>query len=189
MPLLDSFLLAIGLSLDSFAASAHCGSACRERGLPAALRAALPVSFSFGLFQSAMPVLGWAAGAAARGAVAGVDHWVAFFLLAAVGVKAIASAGSEKTMSAPALSTREIIALSLATSVDAFAVGISLAFTGIPPALTIALIGLTTFALSLAGFLFGKRLRGALGNGVAVFGGILLIGIGLKILLEHLAAA
>lgn len=196
-------LLGVALSMDAFAVSICSGLAIRRLQLHHALR----IAFWFGAFQAVMPVVGWLAGVGFRSLIAGIDHWVAFGLLAVVGGKMVVEAarggpaacardpqeaasvgdateGKEPTDS---LDTATLLILALATSLDALAVGFSLSLlqtTIIVPAL---IIGLVTFAICFAGVYLGDRLGACFGKWMILAGGLILIGIGLKILLEHQA--
>ncbi len=187
----DLLLLAIGLAMDAFAVSVSCGFAFPRREHAGALRIAL----SFGLFQAFMPVLGWAAGLSVRQQIEAWDHWVAFGLLSLIGIKmireAIASYRQEGTMSVPDAMT--LLALSVATSVDALAVGLSLSFLQVDIATPALIIGIVTFFMSFAGIVLGfeleNHLRGRWKRNIQVVGGLILLGIGVRILFEHTLGA
>lgn len=179
-------LLALALAVDAFVVALGVGLA---RGR-LSRRQEFRMAFHFGLFQFIMPVLGWAAGRSVAAVIQAYDHWVAFALLAFVGGRMVieGAARREANPSRTKDATRgvELILLSVATSLDALAAGLSFAALGmrvIGPAL---LIGGVAMALSYAGIRSGPRLGRALGRGTEIFGGIVLIGIGVKILLEHL---
>jgi putative Mn2+ efflux pump MntP len=138
-----------------------------------------------------MPILGWSAGLAIQHRIAAYDHWIAFSLLAWVGGRMIHEALREKDeKDVPADPTRgmSLVMLSIATSIDALAVGFSLAMLGIDIWMPAAVIGLVAGVLTVFGMLLGRRISGSWGPRVEVLGGLVLIAIGLKILLEHTLA-
>ncbi len=154
----------------------------------ARLAHALKVAAFFGVFQTAMPVIGWFAGEAMKGFITGVDHWIAFGLLGIIGLKMIHEAfGADTEEKKNILETRTLIMLSIATSIDALVVGITLNLINIPFILSIGIIGLVTFIICFLGFLFGGYLGASFGKKVEVLGGLVLISIGARILIEHLA--
>ncbi len=178
-------LLALGLSMDALAASV--ASTKRIAGGP--LRRALSLGVVFGLFQAAMPLLGYGIGAKLGPLAQRWDHWIAFVLLAGIGGKMLFDAirgGDEAEDGAPSerASLVVLLALGLATSIDAFAVGITLPMLHAPFVLSIVTIGVTTFVLSAAGSLAAKRVTSA--KAFEVLGGLVLVGLGGKILVEHL---
>ncbi len=180
-----AMVMALGLAMDCFAVSVSRGvSTSKHR-----LKNALALAVSFGAFQALMPLLGWQIGLRLVDLVSGVDHWIAFGLLAAVGAKMIyESRKVEGERSCKPLDVRLLLILSVATSIDAFAVGLSIAFTGVSIATAVLLIGAVSFVLSFAGFYIGCRLGRLCGSRAEFFGGLLLISIGLKILIEHVLA-
>jgi putative Mn2+ efflux pump MntP len=186
MDLPSILLLAVGLSLDALAVSLCSGLAVPRVRLSHALKMA---SF-FGGFQMLMPVLGWFAGYGLRRFITGVDHWIAFGLLLLVGGRMIYEALHEDSCEARPDPFRwaTLFALAVATSIDALAVGVTLSFLTTSLVVPVAIIGAVTFALSFGGVLAGRRIGGVLGNKVEIAGGVILIGIGLKILIEHLVA-
>ncbi len=148
---------------------------------------ALKLGISFGLFQAFMPILGWLAGISIIDFISGFDHWIAFGLLCLVGGRMIYEStkkGSEKLINSLSIST--LLILSVATSIDALAVGMSLSFLNVAIVTPAIIIGLVTFSLSFIGVYFGKHFGHVLGNKIEILGGIILITIGLRILLEHM---
>jgi putative Mn2+ efflux pump MntP len=144
--------------------------------------------FHFGLFQALMPICGWLAGVSLRSRIEAVDHWIAFSLLSCVGGKMLWDAlHKDEEDTAPADPTRglSLVMLSIATSIDALAIGLSLAVLGINIWTPALIIGLTAGALTVAGMMLGRRLGSLWGFRVEVAGGLLLILIGVKILCEH----
>ena len=142
----------------------------------------------FGGFQMLMPAIGWLVGLSFRDIIMGVDHWIAFGLLAFIGLKMIYdSLGKEKEQKDEQLRLHSILILAVATSIDALMVGLSFAFLNTSSILEpIIVIGLITFILSVSGFFFGCGLGRVFGNKIKIVGGLILIAIGLRILLEHI---
>lgn len=178
-------VLSLSMSADAFAAAVGRGAVQRPT-FSASVRAGLV----FGVIETLTPLIGWAIGLAAAGFVQSIDHWIAFGLLAVVGGKMVWEAArrdpNEVEADLPRTGMLALIATAVGTSIDAAAVGVSLAFLG-ANILVIALsIGLTTFVLATIGMLIGRAAGARLGSIVELIGGLLLIGLGLKILLEHL---
>lgn len=175
------FLIGVGLSMDAFAASICKGLAMgRIRWRQGAVIALL-----FGGFQALMPLLGWALGRQFEGYITSIDHWIAFLLLGWIGGKMIWDAFHPEEESG-GFDLRELLALSVATSIDAMAVGVTFAFLKVTILPAVTIIGCTTCILSLAGVCIGQKFGGALKSKAALAGGVILCFIGLKILLEHL---
>lgn len=178
--------IAIGLAMDAFAVSIVTGSVYRELHVRHALRMAL----FFGAFQAAMPIVGSLAGLGLREHIAAYDHWIAFGLLAFVGGKMIyesfAIEAAEKNLDPSNLTV--LLSLSVATSIDALAVGVTLSLLVTSILLAVALIGVVTFGLSYAGVAIGKRFGHFFESRIEIAGGLILIAIGLKVLVTHLAA-
>jgi len=169
--------------MDAFAVSLSAGASGRARGKRAAFR----LSFHFGLFQFMMPVIGWYAGTRLADFVGAVDHWIAFGLLIWVGGRMIRSGfrGSESVAGDPSRGMT-LVALSLATSIDALAVGLSLAMLRVAIWQPSVLIGLITAGLSLIGLRLGDLLGHRFGHRMELAGGVLLVLIGLRILVGDL---
>lgn len=188
MGLLELFLIAVGLSMDAFAV-AVCKGLCMKR-LDA--RQALVIALFFGGFQGLMPLVGWVLGTQFERYITPVDHWIAFGLLVLIGGKMLWDAlheDGEEALACPAdgkLDLRELTMLAIATSIDALAVGITFAFLRVDIAVSVGLIGATTFALSLVGVAVGHRFGARYEKTATIVGGVVLILIGTKILLEHL---
>ncbi len=178
-------LIAVGLSMDAFAVSISSGLNLDRFRLGYALK----IAIFFGGFQAVMPIVGFAAGLSVRDFIAGIDHWIAFALLAFIGAKMIFDAlfGRKGVPRTNGHSLATLLALSVATSIDALAVGISFSFLDIGIVLPACIIGIITFLISLAGVVIGRKAGNRLESKAEVLGGIILIGIGLKILLEHLS--
>ncbi len=176
--------IAIALAMDAFAVALAAGLT-----LPKLTKRHLfRFGFHFGLFQALMPILGWLAGISVREKIEAYDHWIAFTLLFLVGAKMLKDAFSdetdEETYKDPTRGL-SLVMLSIATSIDALAIGLSLAVLGVTIWAPALVIGLTASILTLIGMLLGRRLGQAWGTRVEVFGGLLLIVIGSKILIEH----
>ncbi len=187
MGIVELLLIAVGLSMDAFAV-AVCKGLCMKR-LDA--RQAVVIALFFGGFQGLMPLAGWALGTQFERYITPVDHWIAFALLAVIGSKMLWDSfredGGEVSCSVDGkLDLRELTMLAVATSIDALAVGITFAFLKVDIVSSVAAIGVVTFALSLVGVAVGHRFGARYEKAATVTGGIVLILIGLKILLEHL---
>ena len=188
MPFWTIFLIAIGLAMDCFAVSLGVGTAGTANGPRPIFR----LFFHFGLFQAGMTLLGWLAGKTVVNYIASVDHWVAFGLLAFVGVRMIRGglqkAGEEAQVDSLADPSRglTLVILSIATSIDALAVGLSLALLDVNVVGAALLIGGVTCMLSIAGLLLGNQLGLRFGKSMEVVGGVILLGIGLRVLITHL---
>lgn len=190
MPIAAIFLLSISMSVDAFAVAVGRGTTLNR----ARIGQALHTGVIFGVVEAITPFLGWSAGIAANDWVAHFDHWLAFLLLAAVGLHMIYGAfhGDEGDRSQIGTSFPVLVATALGTSLDAMAVGLSLAFIGVDLAgivlISIA-IGFATFMMSTAGILLGGVIGARFGKLAEVAAGIVLLGIGTTILWEHLSAA
>lgn len=180
----EVFMIAVGLAMDAFAVCVAAAASGRAKGGRAAFR----LSFHFGLFQFLMPVLGWFVGVETETYIAAGDHWVAFALLSWVGIRMILSGTGNSTEFQARDPSRgmTLVMLSVATSIDAFAVGFSLALLQISIWFPSVVIGVVTAFLSLLGVQLGGRLGTKFGKKTEVFGGLTLILIGLRILISHL---
>ena len=177
--------IGIGLAMDAFAVSVVSGSIYRQLHISHALRMAL----FFGGFQALMPLLGWFAGDKLSGYLASFDHWVAFGLLSAIGGKMIYEAFKLKEVESKPpdpSSLAVLLTLSIATSIDALAVGITLTLVTQSIVEAVLTIGLITFVISYIGWQIGKRAGHFFENKIEVLGGLILIVIGFKILFGHL---
>ena len=181
MSLFELILIAVGLSMDAFAVSICKGLSLKElKPKHAAL-----VGLYFGGFQALMPVLGWLLGYRFEHFITSIDHWIAFVLLTAIGVGMIREAKKAEELDDD-LSFRTMLLLAIATSIDALAVGITFAFLSVRILPAAGLIGLTTFLLSALGVYIGHVFGLKYKAKAELAGGVILIFIGLKILLEHL---
>lgn len=182
----ELFLVAVGLSADAFSVSVCKGLNMRKLNL----KHAYIISLFFGIFQAVMPLLGYLLGTGFSKYIERFDHWTAFVLLAFIGGKMVIEAIREKNSGnnekTDTLKISELTVLSIATSIDALAVGITFAFLKVNILPSVLLIGVTTFALSLGGVLLGNRFGAKYKNKAEIAGGTILVLIGLKILLEHL---
>ncbi len=189
MNITSTILLAIAMSTDAFAAAVGKGAALQKPHWREALR----TGFIFGVIEGLTPIIGWWLGSAAASYVRDWDHWIAFFLLAALGLHMIYAGLKNSPETAAPKPDRHgfwLLALTgLATSIDAMAVGVGLAFLNVNIFPIAAAIGLTTFLFVTAGVMLGRVLGVLAGKRAEIFGGILLIGIGSAILHEHLQAA
>ncbi len=181
---LELFLTGVGLSMDAFAVAMCKG--LRMRTLDR--KRALLVGLFFGGFQALMPLIGWLLGRQFEHLITNIDHWVVFALLGFIGGKMIFDAlhGGEEEDCSDSFSLKELTLMALATSIDALAVGISFAFLQVEIFSAIATIGVTTFVLSIIGVVIGCRFGVKYRTKATLAGGIILILIGIKILLEHL---
>lgn len=183
MSVLEIILMALGLAMDAFAVSLAASTA----GHASNRRAAFRLAFHFGLFQFLMPVLGWALGASIQRYLETLNDWVAFGLLVFVGGHMVWAGIHPDTQTQNGDPTRGIrlIMLSTATSLDALAVGLSLALTGVSVWYPSLIIGLITSGMCLIAISLGNRLRNNFSRWATVAGGMVLILIGLRIVLEH----
>jgi putative Mn2+ efflux pump MntP len=186
MGFLELFLIAGGLSMDAFAVALCKGLNMRKLNY----RNAALIAIFFGGFQAIMPLIGWFLGSQFSSYISSIDHWIAFVLLAFVGGKmffeGIQNKDEDDCGCEEALDLKELLALSVATSIDALAVGISFAFLEVKIYFACLLIGITTFSLSFAGVAIGNRFGNKFEKKAEIAGGVVLVLIGIKILLEHL---
>jgi putative Mn2+ efflux pump MntP len=185
MQLTDLFFIALGLSMDAFAVAACKGLAMR-RVTPAK---ALVVGLWFGAFQAVMPAAGYFAGRLFAGYITTFDHWIAFLLLAIIGGKMIwESRKADEALPGeePRLTVRVMLPLALATSIDALAAGVTFAFVQVQITPAVAFIGTTTLLLSMLGVAFGRMAGAKLKRRAELLGGVILVFMGLRVLLEHL---
>jgi len=184
MELFTIIIIAVGLAMDAFAISVVSGSAYKQLKLRHSLR----IAIFFGGFQAFMPLIGSLAGLSIKEYTAGFDHWIAFGLLSAVGAKMI----YESFKISPAEQTFDpsnifvLLVLSVATSIDALAVGITLSLITSSVIVAVIIIGIVTFVLSYLGVFIGKKVGHFFENKIEALGGLVLIGLGVKILFGHL---
>ncbi len=186
MDMISLLALAAALAMDAFAVSLAAGAVL----CPVTYRHCFRLGFHFGLFQGLMPIVGWLAGRSVQRYILAWNSWIAFGLLVFLGLHMIHGAMADGQDDKPATDPSRgltLVALSIATSIDALAVGLTLAMIGVTiwlPALVIALVALV---FSVVGVLLGNRIGAVWGSRVEVLGGLVLIGIGVKILFQHLA--
>lgn len=186
MQLIDILMIAVGLAMDAFAVAMAVGLHLSRRG-KMSLRQYFRLSFHFGLFQFLMPVVGWLGGMTIHRYIAPFDHWVAFALLTYIGLKLIREGGrTEEYERDDPTRGMSLVVLSVATSIDALATGLSLAFLSQGIIYPAVIIGIVAALFTLAGLFLGKGFGQRWHGRVALVGGLILIGIGVKILLEHL---
>ena len=177
-----TILIALGLAMDSFSVSITRGFSSTKTRI---FIEALKTGFFFGLFQGIMPIIGWLAGLSLIELISGFDHWIAFGLLVFIGVRMIYESVSRDSKQVVSSSSfKVLIMLSIATSIDALAVGLSLSFLDTSIVTPAIIIGIITFFLSFLGVYVGKKFGGYFEK-IGVLGGIILIVIGLRILIEH----
>jgi putative Mn2+ efflux pump MntP len=183
--LLAVIAIAVGLAMDTFAVSIVTGAAYKQLHIRHALR----MAGFFGGFQAFMPVVGYLAGLTVRQYVSNYDHWIAFGILATVGLKMIYESfkiKEERNTPNPS-NLAVVLVLAVATSIDALAVGITLSLITHAIALAVIIIGVVTFGLSFAGVYIGKKFGHFFEGGIEIVGGLVLIGLGIKIVLQHVA--
>ncbi len=184
---LSIMLVALGLSADCFAVALGGGISDRTLSWPKWTRVAL----SFGVFQALMPLIGWLAGRTIVNIIADYDHWLALGLLGFVGGKMIFEAfHHHETQKETKDMSRgwTLVTLSVATSIDALAIGLSFAFLDVNIVLAAALIGVTAFAITIVGFVAGRKAGEVIGKRAELIGGLILVAIGLRILVSHLTS-
>lgn len=186
--ILEILFIGVGLAMDAFAVAVCKGLAMRKVNK----KQALIIGLFFGGFQALMPFIGWVLGIRFQSYITSVDHWVAFILLGIIGGKMIWEALSDKEEEIPdekmdqELDLKEMLVLAIATSIDALAVGITFAFLQYPIVEAISIIGVVTLIISIAGVYIGNFFGVRYKKRAELAGGIILVLIGLKILLEHL---
>jgi putative Mn2+ efflux pump MntP len=184
MGFISLLLIAISLSFDTFAVSISTGIAVRQIKFFEAVKIASTLAF----FQSIMPYIGWFAASSIQTEIQDYDHWIAFILLFLLGSKMIYDnlKHAENVQTFNPYKTSVLISMGIATSIDALVVGITFGFLNLNIYWSVMIIGIVTFFASMLGMLFGKQIGSFFDKKVEIFGGFLLILIGLKILIEHL---
>lgn len=184
MSLLELFIIAIGLSMDAFAVSICKGLAMEK----ATLRKATVVGLYFGIFQAGMPLIGYLVGSQFAELIEAFDHWIAFVLLGFIGGKMMYESFQEGDAppDAASIGWRKMLPLAVATSIDALAVGISFALLNVDIVPAVSLIGVATLVISMAGVKIGNVFGGKFQSKAEFAGGVILVLIGVKILLEHM---
>lgn len=185
MDFITLLLLAIGLCFDTFAVSVSSGIIKKEILFWQAVRIAIILA----AFQAVMPLIGWLGGISIKGWIEPFDHWIALGILTLLGVKMLIESQKEsEDKNINPLDIKVIISMAIATSIDALAVGISFAIIQVNMILAVFTIGSVTFIASMLGILFGKKTGSHLGQKMEIIGGLILIAIGVKIVLEHYSA-
>lgn len=190
MNLVELFILAVGLAMDAFAVAVCKGLSVKK----ISVKHPVTVGLYFGFFQGAMPMIGYFLGKQFSDKINAIDHWVVFILLGIIGFNMIKGAVKEKEEEECAsckdvdnsLNVKEMLVLSVATSIDALAVGITFAFLKVNIVMATSFIGAVTFLISAAGVIIGNLFGGKLKSKAEMAGGIILVCLGTKILLEHL---
>ncbi|MHB8138762.1 MAG: manganese efflux pump MntP [Smithellaceae bacterium] len=184
MSLLTIFLLAVGLGVDAFSVAIGIGAVNKNKSWAPVVR----LSFAFGIFQFVMPLIGWLAGSTVVQMIETFDHWTAFGLLVLIGGKMIWEGFERESDEEKADQTSgwPLLLLSIATSIDALAVGFSLSLLKTPVLFPALIIGVVCFIMTAIGMTFGKGLARIFGRKVEILGGLVLIAIGVKILMEHI---
>jgi len=183
-------LIAVGLSMDAFAVAVTIGITSKNTAAANSvmIKRGLIAGLYFGFFQGLMPLIGYLLGTQFADKISAFDHWVAFVLLAIIGAQMVIGSfkKEEEKPKEVSMKLKKMLPLAIATSIDALAVGVSFAMVGTKIVPAVLTIGLTTFALSFAGVLIGKAFGGRFKSKAELTGGVILILIGLKILIEHL---
>lgn len=183
MSLLEIIFIGIGLAMDAFAVSICKGLSMKK----ASMKNTLVIATYFGVFQAVMPIIGFLLGTTFEKYITSIDHWIAFILLLIIGVNMIKEAFSkEEDETKDKIDFKTMIVLAIATSIDALAVGITFAFFKVNILLAALIIGIITFVLCIIGVIIGNKFGDKFENKAKISGGIILILIGTKILLEHL---
>jgi putative Mn2+ efflux pump MntP len=184
MDIISIIFIAFGLAMDAFAVSITSGLTIKHLKINNALK----IAIFFGSFQSIMPLIGWSVGLGFRNYISGFDHWIAFGLLSIVGCKMIyeSSKMEVNNKKIDPLNVYVLLMLSIATSIDALAVGLSLSFLNLSIILPAMIIGIITFLLSIFGVYFGNRFGHYFEKKIEIIGGLIIIGIGIRILIGHL---
>jgi len=181
--ILTYLMLAVGLSFDTFAVSVSCGIIKREIRFSEAVR----IAFSLGFFQALFPLIGWFIGHFLNSLIQNMDHWIAFGLLLIIGIKMIIEGirKKEENFFYDPMKWSVLLSMSVATSIDALAVGLSFGFIETRMLIPVLVIGGVTFIAAMLGMLFGKNISGEKSHRSIIIGGVILILLGVKILAEH----
>lgn len=182
MGIIEIIMIAIGLAMDAFAVAVSKGISIKNINS----KSILIISIYFGVFQALMPILGYLLGVNFETYVVQIDHWIAFILLSYIGISMMKEAFGKEDNSNEDLSIKAMLPLAIATSIDALAIGITFAFLQVNIISSSAIIGTITFAISCMGVIVGNKFRGTYGKKAELLGGVILIIIGIKILIEHL---
>ena len=182
MGLFSTVLIALSLSMDAFAVSVTKGMTLKKIDYKIATK----IAFSFGFFQAIMPLIGWMFGIRFESYIKSIDHWIAVILLSFIGIKMIIDAKDDDDSSySTTIDNKELFILSIATSIDALAIGVSFAFLSINILPICLAIGIITFLMCFIGVIIGKKIGSMFKTYAQIFGGVILILIGFNILNEH----
>ena len=185
MSIIEIFLISIGLAMDAFAVAVCKGLSMKKMNW----KKAIIVASYFGFFQALMPTIGFFLGSTFEDLVTKIDHWLAFILLGAIGINMLKEAFSkEKEAFNDEVNFTTMVVLALATSIDALAIGITFAFLKVNLLIAVFMIGIITFCISLIGVKIGNKFGNKYEKKAEIFGGVILIALGVKILVEHLGA-
>lgn len=180
---LEIFLIGVGLAMDAFAVAVCKGLSMKQ----IKMNKSIIVGGYFGIFQGLMPIIGYILGVSFQEIITKVDHWISFILLAVIGINMIKDSFSKETENLnDRTNFKTMLPLSIATSIDALAIGITFAFLKVNIIIAALIITITTFLISIIGVIIGNKVGNKLEKKAETFGGIILVLIGLKILLEHL---
>lgn len=182
MGIVEILLIGVGLAMDAFAVSICKGLSMKKLDI----KKSVIIGLYFGIFQAIMPLIGFLLGKGFENFVLSIDHWIAFILLSFIGASMIKEAFKSEEDANYNVGFKEMVILALATSIDALAVGITFAFLRVNIVLSIVIIGIITFVLSVLGTVIGNKFGYKYEKKAKIFGGVILILMGLKILIEHL---
>ncbi len=185
MNLFSLILIGVGLSIDSLAASITTGACCKQ----IKTKHIVKVAVFMAVFQGLMPYVGWLIGSSFKSVIEDYDHWIAFFLLFLIGFKLIyegITASDDNCSNFNPSNNLLLIGMSIATSIDALVVGIGFGIIEINIYLAMLIIGVLTFMFSSSGVVIGRKIGNKINAGIDIFGGLVLIGLGIKILLSHI---
>lgn len=182
MEVAEILIIGIGLAMDAFAVSICKGLSMKKLDL----KKMIIIGLYFGVFQALMPIIGFILGKGFEDIVVSIDHWIAFGLLSVIGINMIRDVFSEEDSQNDDVSFKTMIMLGVATSIDALAVGVTFAFLHVNIVFSVATIGVITFIISAIGVVIGNKFGNKFENKAKLFGGVVLILMGVKILIEHL---
>lgn len=182
MQFLEIVMIAIGLAMDAFAVSICKSLSIKKTNI----KSIVIIALYFGIFQAFMPILGYNLGKSFESYVVQIDHWITFILLSFIGINMIREAFNNENQNNEDISYKTMLPLAIATSIDALAVGITYAFLNVNIVISSTIIGVTTFIISGIGVIIGGKIGNTYGKKAEFIGGLMLIFIGIKILIEHL---
>lgn len=182
MEIIEILLIGIGLAMDAFAVSI-CKGLCMNK---VSVKKTIIIGLYFGIFQAIMPIIGFCLGIGFENIVKAIDHWIAFGLLSVIGMNMIIEAFKEEEKVNDSIKFKEMLMLAIATSIDALACGITFAFLDVNIVLAASIIGVVTLLISTIGVIIGNKFGDKFEKKAKIFGGVILILIGIKTLIEHL---